>query len=167
LPYYRDYSSSKNDDFMTISLKPIGTVVNDRLSATDDFWGTVISEIHLAPEIPGEAFDHIEDFSHLEIIYFFDRVDDLDIVYSGRPRGNPDYPRVGIFGQRKKDRPNRIGLCTVELLEHTHRTLKVKWLDAINGSPIIDIKPVFKEFTPQNTTRQPFWVADLMSNYWR
>ena len=69
-------------------------------------------------------------------------------VYNGKPRGNSGYPNVGIFGQRKKDRPNLIGLYTVELIEHTDRILKVKYLDAINGTPVLDIKPVFKEFQP-------------------
>jgi tRNA (Thr-GGU) A37 N-methylase len=74
---------------------------------------------------------------------------------------------VGIFAQRKKDRPNAIGLCTVELLEHTGRTIKVKYLDAINGTPILDIKPVIKEFNPSQETKQPDWVADLMQHYWK
>ena len=73
---------------------------------------------------------------------------------------------MGIFGQRKKDRPNRIGLCTVELLAHNGRTITVKGLDAINGTPIVDIKPVFREFQPNGAIRQPEWVGDLMKNYW-
>jgi tRNA-Thr(GGU) m(6)t(6)A37 methyltransferase TsaA len=152
---------------MHISLDPIGFVINERKSVTDDFWGNVISEIQLAPHIPQEAFDCIEDFSHLEIIYYFDLVAEANIVFSGRPRGNPDYPLVGIFGQRKKDRPNRIGLCTVELIEHKDSSITVKWLDAINGSPVLDIKPVMKEFSPQGVVRQPSWVKDLMRNYWK
>ena len=73
---------------------------------------------------------------------------------------------VGIFGQRKKDRPNKIGLCTVALISHTGRTIRVKNLDAINGTPILDIKPVFREFQPKGEINQPTWVADLMKNYW-
>ena len=117
-------------------------------------------------DIPTVAFDNISEFSHLEIIFYFDKVENERIVFSGRPRGNADYPQVGIFGQRKKDRPNKIGLCTVELLEHNDRTIKVKNLDAIDGTPILDIKPVFKEFQPIGQIRQPKWVADLMKNYW-
>ncbi|MBK8513662.1 MAG: SAM-dependent methyltransferase [Saprospiraceae bacterium] len=102
----------------------------------------------------------------VEIIYYFDQVKNEDIVFSGRPRGNPNYPVVGIFGQRKKDRPNTIGLCIVELLEHHGRSIKVKYLDAIDGTPVLDIKPVFKEFQPRGQIKQPIWVADLMKNYW-
>ena len=151
---------------MDIVLKEIATVKNKRTAPIDDNWLDVISEIELAAHIPTEAFDHIEDFSHLEIIYYFNQVKEDTILYSGRPRGNPDYPKVGILAQRKKDRPNRIGLCTVELIEHTGRTLKVKYLDAIDGTPILDIKPVLKEFQAQSSIKQPAWASDLMKNYW-
>lgn len=152
---------------MEIKLQPIATVKNSRTEPIDDHWETIIAEIELASHIPTEAFESISDFSHLEIIYYFDKVKNEDIVFSGRPRGNPNYPLVGIFGQRKKDRPNKIGLATVELLEHNGRTIKVKFLDAIDGTPVLDIKPVFKEFQPKTTIKQPVWVADLMKNYWK
>ena len=151
---------------MDITLKPIATVKNLRTSLIDDHWTKIISTIELADHIPTEVFNNIIDFSHLEIIYYFDRVENNSIAFSGRPRGNPNYPMVGILGQRKKDRPNKIGLCTVELLEHNGRTITVKNLDAIDGTPILDIKPVFKEFQPIGQIRQPEWVADLMRNYW-
>ena len=152
---------------MVIKLKPIATVKNSRAVPTDDYWGDVISEIELANYIPTEAFNNISEFSHLEIIYFFDRVDSKKIVLSGHPRENLNYPLVGIFGQRKKDRPNTIGLCTVELIEHHGRTIKVKYLDAIDGTPVLDIKPVFREFLPISEIKQPVWVTDLMKNYWK
>jgi tRNA-Thr(GGU) m(6)t(6)A37 methyltransferase TsaA len=151
---------------MEIKLTPIATVKNSRTEPIDDNWETIIAEIELADHIPTEAFASIGDFSHLEIIYYFDKVKNEEVVFSGRPRGNPNYPLVGIFGQRKKDRPNQIGLTTVELLEHNGRSIKVKFLDAIDGTPILDIKPVFKEFQPKSEIRQPVWVSDLMKNYW-
>ena len=151
---------------MDITLKPIATVKNLRTIPIDDHWTEIISRIELADNMPTEAVDNITDFSHLEIIYYFDKVENDSIVFSGRPRGNPNYPLVGILGQRKKDRPNKIGLCTVELLEHNGRTITVKNLDAINSTPILDIKPVFKEFQPVGQIRQPEWVADLMKKYW-
>ena len=151
---------------MDITLKPIATVKNLRTIPIDDHWTEIISRIELADNMPTQSFDNITDFSHLEIIYYFDKVENDSIVFSGRPRGNPNYPLVGILGQRKKDRPNKIGLCTVELLEHNGRTITVKNLDAINSTPILDIKPVFKEFQPVGQIRQPEWVADLMKKYW-
>ena len=152
---------------MEIKLNPIAFTRNSRKEASDDFWGNVITEITLDEQIPTESFDNIEAFSHLEVIYYFDKADDKAMVYSGRPRGNPDYPVMGIFSQRKKDRPNKIGLCTVELLSHSGRTIQVRGLDAIDGTPVLDIKPVFKEFQASGAIRQPVWVADLMKDYWK
>jgi len=152
---------------MKIQLTPIAEVKNTRTAPGDDFWGGTISEIELGEGVPVEAFDGIELFSHLEVIYYFDRVGDGKIVYSRWPRGNPDYPSMGIFAQRNKDRPNSLGLTTVELLEHAGRVIKVRYLDAIDGTPVLDIKPVFREFMPQTAIRQPEWVSDLMKDYWR
>jgi tRNA (Thr-GGU) A37 N-methylase len=72
---------------------------------------------------------------------------------------------MGIFAQRNKDRPNQIGLSTVELIWHSGRSIGVSMLDAINGTPVLDIKPVFREFRPAVEIRQPDWVADLMKKY--
>jgi tRNA (Thr-GGU) A37 N-methylase len=77
------------------------------------------------------------------------------ILYSRKTRGNPDYPNMGIFAQRNKDRPNQIGLSTVELIWHRERSIGVRMLDAINGTPVLDIKPVFKEFRSLTEIRQP------------
>jgi len=147
---------------MSIIIEPIAFVKNSRKAPIDDNWSEIISEIELAEHIPAEASENISDFSHLEIIFYFDKVEKEKIVFAGHPRGNKSYPLVGIFGQRKKDRPNQIGLCTVELIEHKERKLIVRNLDAIDGTPILDIKPVFKEFQPAGKIIQPSWVADLM-----
>ncbi|HET7000231.1 MAG TPA: TrmO family methyltransferase [Puia sp.] len=97
---------------MEIKLKPVAWVKNNRTKSLDDDWGPIISEIVLADEIPDIAFQHILDFSQLEIIYYFDKVTFDKNLYVRRPRGNPDYPEMGIFAQRNKDRPNQIGLST-------------------------------------------------------
>jgi len=151
---------------MEICLTPIAFVRNSRTTPVDDNWEEIVSEIELADHIPTEAILNLSDFSHLEIIFYFDKADDENMVFSGHPRGNKSYPLTGIFAQRKKDRPNKIGLCTVELLDVNDRIIKVKRLDAIDGTPIIDIKPVFKEFLPNGKIKQPAWTSDLMKNYW-
>jgi tRNA (adenine37-N6)-methyltransferase len=152
---------------MDIIVKPVAYVRNSRPTPGDDFWGGTISEIELAPGMPAEALDGIGLFSHLEIVYYFNQTGDGEIAHARRPRGNPAYPLMGIFAQRNKDRPNRIGLTSVELIEHTGRVIKVRYLDAIDGTPVLDIKPVFKEFLPKGEVRQADWVEDLMKEYWR
>lgn len=150
---------------MEIIMEPVAFVRNGRQEISDDYWGSVLSEITLEPAIPEEAFDHIEAFSHLEVIFYFSQGEKT--VYAGRPRGNPAYPSMGIFAQRKKDRPNKIGLTTVELIKHEGRSITVKGLDAIDGTPVLDIKPVFREFAPKGEIRQAAWVEELMQDYWK
>jgi tRNA (adenine37-N6)-methyltransferase len=149
-----------------IVLRPVAIVKNRRTEPIDDQWGTIESEITLCEDLPTAVFDRISDFSQLEVIYYFHQVDEKDIVFSGRPRGNPQYPVTGIFAQRKKDRPNRIGLCRVQLIAHEGRTIRVSHLDAIDGTPVLDIKPIFREFELKGVSRQPEWVSDLMKDYW-
>ncbi len=148
------------------TVRAIARVRNSRNEPIDDNWGSITSEIELEADIPESALNAIEDFSHLEILYFFDQVPEDTIIFSGRPRGNPKYPDCGIFAQRKKDRPNRIGLCTVELVGRKGKVLVVRNLDAIDGTPVLDIKPVFKEYRTEHDIRQPEWVGDLMKEYW-
>ena len=151
---------------MKIVLSPVAFVQNSRKEPVDDNWNSIISEIQLAEHIPDEALLNLDTFSHLEIIYFFNLVKDEDIVYAGRPRGKAAYPLTGIFGQRKKDRPNKLGACIVELISINKRTVTVRKLDAIDGTPVLDIKPVFKEFMPAGEIKQPAWVSNLMKEYW-
>lgn len=151
---------------MDIILHPVAFVKNTRTDLSDDFWGSVVSEIELADNIPGDAFDGIDEFSHLEIIFHFNQSDKSKIVFSGHPRGNKDWPHTGIFAQRKKDRPNALGLTIVELVKKEDKKIWVKYLDAIDGTPVLDIKPVMKEFLPLNEILQPEWSKELMKKYW-
>ncbi|OOC62561.1 tRNA (N6-threonylcarbamoyladenosine(37)-N6)-methyltransferase TrmO [Paenibacillus ihbetae] len=152
---------------MDIIIKPIAYVRNSRTEVEDDRWGSIISEIELIDDLNASSLEGINEFSHLEIIFYFDKVADDKIQYEARhPRNNKNFPRVGIFAQRGKNRPNRLGLTTVELLEHHHNKLIVKNLDAIDGTPIMDIKPVMKEFLPHREVKQPEWSKKLMEDYW-
>ena len=153
---------------MAINLTPIGFVENTRTDIKDDNWGEVISKITLTDEFGGESLAGIEEFSHAEIIFFFDRVKREKIVTGARyPRGQQDWGKVGIFAQRGKNRPNRIGLTRVRIIQQEGKVLIVQGLDAINGTPVLDIKPVMKEFQPKEKLRQPKWATELMSDYWK
>ncbi|MCX6315837.1 MAG: SAM-dependent methyltransferase [Bacteroidetes bacterium] len=152
---------------MDITLQPLAFVTNNRKDITDDYWGRVISEIQLADHIPTAALEGIEAFSHLEIIFHFNQAEKKDMVFSGHPRGNPAWPVTGIFAMRKKDRPNALGLTVVELIKREGNKLWVRNLDAIDGTPVLDIKPVMKEFLPAGEIRQPDWSSELMQQYWK
>lgn len=150
-----------------IKFSPIAHVQNSRSTPEDDNWNTISSVIVLAENIPTEALDGIEAFSHLEIIYYFHLVKaEKAVARSRHPRNNPDWPKVGTYAQRNKSRPNRLGLTTVQLLKREGRKLTVAQLDAIDGTPILDIKPVMKEFLPKGEVVQPIWSTELMKGYW-
>lgn len=150
-----------------IELSPIAVVKNTRKAIEDDHWGEVVSTIHLLDPLQENALEGIESFSHVEIIFYFDKVQ-LDRIETGarHPRNNPDWPLVGIFAQRGKNRPNQIGITICKLLQHSGSTITVQGLDAVDGTPVLDIKPVIREFLPHEEIRQPEWADELMKNYW-
>jgi tRNA-Thr(GGU) m(6)t(6)A37 methyltransferase TsaA len=146
---------------------PIGYVQTVRVASEDDYWGGMESRITLTDAVESEALVGIEEFSHAEIIYVFDRVPPEKIVTGARhPRNNPAWPKVGIFAQRGKSRPNRIGSTIVRIVRREGTELVVAELDAIDGTPVLDIKPVMAEFLPRGTVKQPAWSTEVMQNYW-
>ena len=109
----------------------------------------------------------LDEFSHLEVVYLFHRVDPAGVhTRARRPRGNPAWPAVGIFAQRAKDRPNRLGISVCELLEVRGTRLDVRGLDAVDGTPVLDLKPYLAEFGPRGPVRQPAWSHQLMADYY-
>jgi len=151
-----------------IIFNPIGYVKSKRSGMQDDYWGNVVSEITISEDFPEECLDGIDTFSHLEIIFYFDKAEPSKVVTgASHPRGNTEWPNVGIFAQRKKDRPNHIGTTIVKLISRKERTLMVQGLDADNDTPVLDIKPVAQEFLPNETVAQPAWMSELMKDYWK
>jgi tRNA (adenine37-N6)-methyltransferase len=151
-----------------ITLDPIGIVRTKRLDTRDDDWGDVESVIELRPGLPADSLDGLEDFSHAEIVFVFDRIDEASVVTGTRhPRNNPAWPKVGIFAQRASRRPNRLGVTMVAIVGREGSRLRVRGLDAADGTPVVDIKPVMAEFLPREPVRQPAWSHELMRGYWR
>ncbi|MBK7950828.1 MAG: SAM-dependent methyltransferase [Deltaproteobacteria bacterium] len=149
-------------------LEPIGRVEARRSEAIDDDWGGSESAIVLDARFEPDALAGLEDFSHVEVLFVFDRVDPAKIASGARhPRNNPDWPAVGIFAQRGKNRPNRLGSTICRIVRREGRRLVVAELDAIDGTPVVDLKPVMREFLPRTAVRQPGWVGELMRDYWR
>ena len=152
-----------------IALTPIGTVHSGRTDIDDDFaWDTVPTRIELNAGFAPEALAGLEDFSHAEVLYHLDRIPESAIERAGRhPRGNPRWPKVGIFAQRGAARPNRIAATIVRVVRVEGRVLHVVGLDALDGSPVLDIKPVMREFLPRGEVAQPKWATELMAGYWK
>ncbi|MCF8505366.1 MAG: SAM-dependent methyltransferase [Caulobacter sp.] len=153
---------------MTFTIDAIGHVRGGRAEAIDDDWGPSRARIDLDPERFGpEALFGLTDFSHAEVIFIFDRITEAEIVTGARrPRGREDWPLVGIFAQRGRNRPNRLGVSVCRIVAVDGLTLEVEGLDAIDGTPVVDIKPVLSGFLPRGDVREPAWAGEIMETYW-
>jgi tRNA-Thr(GGU) m(6)t(6)A37 methyltransferase TsaA len=153
---------------MDILLSPIGWVRSDENGPREDYWGEIVSDIVLDREhFSPDALKGLSEFSHIEVLFHLHGVEESSLVKGSRhPRGNANWPEVGIFAQRAKARPNRIAATICRLISVEGLTVRVQGLDARNGSPVIDIKPVFAEFVPdRGSVRQPKWSHAMMRKY--
>lgn len=150
---------------MEIEIEAIGSVVSPVKEPVDENWGEVVSEIVLDKKY-ADALIGLKDFSHALIIYFMHLATDKNRVkITRRPQGRDDMPFVGIFSQRAKRRPNPVGVTAVKIIKVENNVLKVQGLDAIDKTPVLDIKPYY----PRDRIKNPIipeWVYRLMSNYY-
>lgn len=149
-----------------IVLTPIGWVRSKIKDSREDDWGEVLSVIEPDPEqMDRAAVTGLTEFSHVEVLFHLSQVPDSAVVKNARhPLNNPAWPKVGILAQRGKARPNRIAATICELDSVDGPKLTVRGLDAFDGSPVLDIKPVFAEFVPdRRMIRQPGWAHELMA----
>jgi tRNA-Thr(GGU) m(6)t(6)A37 methyltransferase TsaA len=148
-------------------MDPVGHVIGPRSEPTDDHWREAESIIRIDDRFPLEALRGLIEFSHIEVVYVFHLADPAKTTIGARrPRGLEHLPEVGIFAQRNKDRPNHVGVSRCELLGVDGRDIHVRGLDAIDGSPIVDIKPYFAAFAPpREAVREPSWVKEITHRY--
>ena len=153
---------------MEIALTPIGFVRGGRRDPVDDHWDAETCAIDLDPtRFTPDALAGLDAFSHAEVVYHFHRVDEADVVAGARrPRGRADWPEVGIFAQRGRVRPNRLGVSVCRILGVDGVTVRVAGLDAIDGTPVLDIKPHLTGFAPRGTVTEPAWATEIMADYW-
>ncbi len=148
-------------------MDPVGHVIGPRSDPADDGWGNVESTIRIDDRFPLDALQGLDGFSHIEVVYSFHKADPAKTTMGARrPRGLAHLPEVGIFAQRNKDRPNHIGVSRCELLGVEGRDLGVRGLDAIDGSPVLDVKPYLAIFSlPGEVIREPAWVEEISRRY--
>jgi len=150
--------------FVNIQLESIGHVENDVDERKDTGWGEDISKLVLDPQYEA-GLTGLAEFSHVLVIYYLHQARfETKKHLVRRPQGREDMPYVGILAQRAKNRPNPIGVTAVELVEVTGNVVTVKGLDAINGTPLIDIKPYFPVYDCKEA-KVPEWVGRLMQEY--
>lgn len=150
-----------------IQVEPIAHVVGGRIEPTDDYWGGSSAIIRISDRFPVDAVKGLETFSHLQVVFHF-HMQDLDELNLGarRPRNNPEWPEIGSLGHRNMKRINRIGVSYCRLLKVDGLDLHVEELDAIAGTPILDIKPHFPDFAPQGDVHAPSWVGEMLTDYY-
>ncbi|MCG8550578.1 MAG: tRNA (N6-threonylcarbamoyladenosine(37)-N6)-methyltransferase TrmO [Desulfobacterales bacterium] len=123
---------------------------------------TKVSEIVLNPEF-SDLLTGIDEYSHLVVLYWGHLVSGENrTITRVHPMGRKEIPKVGIFCTASPVRPNPILITIVRLVKHEGNTLKVTGLDAVDQSPVLDIKPYVKEFNPNEKTRIPKLMAQII-----
>lgn len=161
--------AESGQEYADYVLRAIGLVRSPIKEVADDCWGGVTSVIELdATQFSPECTRGLEEFSHVEVIFLLDRIR-LESVLTGskHPRERQDWPKVGVFAQRTKNRPNRIGVTVCKIQAVSGLRISVQELDAVDGTPVLDIKPYVEEFGPREPARQPAWSRELMAGYFR
>ncbi|WP_019588581.1 tRNA (N6-threonylcarbamoyladenosine(37)-N6)-methyltransferase TrmO [Deinococcus apachensis] len=147
-----------------MTLHVIGTVHSPIQEGVDTDWGRVESTVELRPDLES-ALQSLNAFSHVLIVFYMHESTFSPEDLVRHPQGRIHLPRVGIFAQRAKHRPNPIGITAVELLGVDGHRLRVRGLDAIHGTPVLDVKPYFPWFDRRDQVRTPEWCDELMRTY--
>ncbi len=148
------------DEFPEMTLKAIGVVRNgfhEPPTPRSD-WAKVTSEIVIDSGLT-EALDGIEEFSHVIVLFWLHRLSEKEPSLKQRPMGQKGRPLKGLFALRTPNRPNPIGKTTARLLESRGNILKVEGLDALDGSPVIDIKPYMPGYDAAADATVPAWIT--------
>ena len=145
-----------------ITLKAIGRVRNSIRKKNPEGWDSVISEVIIDPKHE-EALEGVEDYSHLFILFWLSRMlpRKRGRLLKIHPKSRLDLPLVGVFSTRTQYRPNPIGLTLVKLLKKNKNILEVRGLDVINGTPVLDVKPISPQTEFPRRTRVPGWYDRL------
>src|SRR5258708_7220040 len=126
-------------------LKLIGRVHSSVKELADDCWRGLVSTVELDENLFGpESTLGLDQYSHAEVVFRPDKIPAGRVEKGARhTRGRADWPKMGIFAQRSKDRPNRIGITVCKIESVNGLKIRVSELDAVEGTPLLDVKPYF------------------------
>jgi tRNA-Thr(GGU) m(6)t(6)A37 methyltransferase TsaA len=148
------------DKLPNMSLKAVGIVKNDIKQPIWHGWSEIVSEIVVNSNLT-EALDGLDEFSHIIVLYWMHRVTPgRQLPLKVHPMGKLELPLVGRFATRSPSRPNPLGQATVKFLGRRCNILKVKGLDAIDGTPVLDIKPYIPKYNSASDAKVPLWMND-------
>jgi len=143
----------------TIIINPLGYAKNSIDRPMLPGWKDVITEI-VVKEDYAKGLDGIEDYSHIIVVYWMGKEEKCHLRH--HPQGRADVPFGGIFACRCPQRPNPIAMSTVALIGRENNILKVKGLDILNETLIIDIKPYWPQYDKADNAKVPSWVDNLI-----
>lgn len=141
-----------------IRLRPIGRVRSPVREPVQREWKAVVSEIRIHKRL-ARALEGLEAFSHLVVLYGLSKSRGYDVQV--HPKGREDLPLVGLFATRSPRRPNPLAFSVCELIRRRGARLLVKGLDAIDGTPVFDVKPYIPARDCIKNARVPAWVRRL------
>ena len=151
-----------NDKLAKVTLRTIGVVSNEVKQPPGAWyhWQDVVSEITVDHSLT-DALDGLDEYSHIIVLWWMDRIDtSAEMPTKIHPRRQMELPLVGLFATRSPNRPNPIGKATVKLLERHDNILKVQGLDAVDGTPVIDIKPYIQGHDSADDVKMPPWTNE-------
>ncbi len=158
LSYHKPLVLDLINELPEMTLKAIGIVRNGIRQPQRHDWEEIISDIIIDGSLT-EALDKLEDFSHIIVLYWMHRAATGQVPTKVHPMGKHELPLVGLSVTRSPNRPNPIGMATVRLLQRQDNILKVQGLDAIDGTPVIDIKPYIPGYDSAANTKVPPWIT--------
>ena len=145
-----------------VGLKPIGIVRNGVREPRMEGWDGLLSDIIIRKNLT-DALDGIEGYSHVIVLFHLHKVPDEQRGHTQcHPRGDPRYPLQGVFATRTQNRPNPVGISVVKLVKRRRNVLRVRGLDAINATPVLDIKPYIPNYDVPPDARVPDWVSQAL-----
>ena len=150
-----------DNELHTMTLKAIGFVRNEikEAPARRDWWEKLVSEVVIDDSLT-EALDGLEEFSHIIVLYWMHRAASGKVPLKVHPMGRKEIPLQGLFAVRTPNRPNPVGKAIVRLLQRQGNILRVKGLDALDGTPVIDIKPYISGYDSAANTKMPQWITN-------
>jgi tRNA-Thr(GGU) m(6)t(6)A37 methyltransferase TsaA len=144
-----------------VTFQPIGVVKNGihETPKQANWQLDTVSELVIDPEWEA-GLEGLEDFSHIIVLFWFDRINEEEVLLKVHPMHREDLQVTGLFATRTPNRPNPIGETVVPMIERKGNVLKVKGLDALDGTPILDIKPYLRSGDLVPDASEPSWTRE-------
>lgn len=149
-----------------MDVKAIGVIHSPVTKMAEEHWADVVSEIHL-DDLYAPGLQGIDSWSHVMVVYYMHEAPfDMERDLVRRPRERDDMPEIGVFARRSPNRPNGIGVTAVEVVKVEGNVLTVRRLDAIDGTPVLDLKPYAPVYDSVYEPLIPVWFIRLMQDYY-